>query len=51
MPIVVEVVSKDDYAKWLAAKKAAQQQAQAPGAPAPAATALNAAPAATTASL
>lgn len=42
MPIVVEVVSKEDYAKWLAAQKQAAQQAaagEAPAAaPAPAAT-------------
>lgn len=36
MPIVVNVVSKDDYAKWLAAQKQAAQQAKA--APAAAAT-------------
>jgi cytochrome c oxidase subunit 2 len=53
MPIVVEVVSKEDYAKWLAEQKAAAQQAanpaaaEAPAAPATAAAAP--APAATTA--
>ncbi len=41
MPTVVKVVSKEDYAKWLAAQKQAAQQAQnggAPAAPAPTAT-------------
>jgi cytochrome c oxidase subunit 2 len=53
MPIVVEVVSKEDYAKWLAEQKAAAQQAanpapaEAPAAPATADAAP--APAATTA--
>jgi cytochrome c oxidase subunit 2 len=53
MPIVVEVVSKEDFAKWLAEQKAAAQQAanpaaaEAPAAPATAAAAP--APAATTA--
>ena len=53
MPIVVEVVSKEDYAKWLAEQKAAAQQAanpaaaEAPAAPATAGVAT--APAATTA--
>jgi cytochrome c oxidase subunit 2 len=36
MPIAVDVVSKEDYAKWLAAKKEAAKEAAA--APAPAAT-------------
>jgi cytochrome c oxidase subunit 2 len=51
MPIVVEVVSKEDYAKWLAEQKAAAQQAANPApAEAPAATAAaEPAPAATTA--
>jgi cytochrome c oxidase subunit II len=53
MPIVVEVVSKEDYAKWLAEQKAAAQQAANPApaaAPAAPATADAApAPAATTA--
>ncbi|MFO0449668.1 MAG: cytochrome c oxidase subunit II [Pseudomonadota bacterium] len=61
MPIVVEVVSKEDFAKWLADRKAATQQAQAapaaePAAPVEAAaqtpaTAAATAPAATTVSL
>lgn len=32
MPIVVEAVSKDEFARWLAAKKPAQAQESAPGA-------------------
>jgi cytochrome c oxidase subunit 2 len=57
MPIVVEVVSKEDYAKWLAEQKAAAQQAANPapaGAPAeapaaPATAGVAPAPAAATA--
>jgi cytochrome c oxidase subunit II len=44
MPIVVEVVSKEDYAKWLAEQKAAAQQAANP-APAAAPAEAPAAPA------
>jgi cytochrome c oxidase subunit 2 len=49
MPIVVQVVSKEDYAKWLADQKAAAQQASAPAEGAPATAQAAPAPAATTA--
>jgi cytochrome c oxidase subunit 2 len=49
MPIVVNVVSKEDYAAWLAARKAATQQAQAPAAAAEPAASAAPQPAATTA--
>jgi cytochrome c oxidase subunit 2 len=53
MPIVVQVVSKEDYAKWLAEQKAAAQQASAPAEAAQVASEASApaapAPAATTA--
>jgi cytochrome c oxidase subunit 2 len=50
MPIVVEVVSKEDYAKWLTAQKeAAKQAAAADGAASPATAQAATAPAATTA--
>ena len=40
MPIAVDVLSKEDFAKWLAAKKESAKEAAAPAA-APAATARN----------
>jgi cytochrome c oxidase subunit 2 len=46
MPIVVEVVSKEDYAKWLAAQQEAAKAASSGAAPAAATAANTAAPAA-----